>query len=126
MSFLCPKCAAEKRTLSTIEIIELPSDARSDEITLQVLKCSQCSFSGIAVYEETRRVAIDQDSFSQIGYIIDRKDLNKIRDLIRMCPEPRNPRCDCQTHKMLGKKDSRAYWIGIKEIPKSDNFRLDL
>jgi len=126
MSFLCPKCSHPGKTLKTTNLIELPADARSDEITLQVVECAECSFKGIAVYEESRRGALDQDSFSHTGYSIANKDLDEIRRLLRSCPDPRNSRCECPAHKKLGKKDSRGYWIGIKQISKSDSVRMDL
>jgi hypothetical protein len=107
-------------------LIELPADARSDEITLQVVECSKCGFKGIAVYEESRRGALDQDSFSHTGYEITNQDLDEIRRLIRSCPDSNNSRCACPAHKKLGEKDSQAYWTGIKNISKSDSFRMDL
>ena len=40
MSFICPECSSSSRTLKISDRIELPSDARSDEITLQIVALS--------------------------------------------------------------------------------------
>ena len=126
MSFLCPNCSDPDRTLATIDLIELPSDARSDEITLQVIKCASCGFAGIAVYEESRRGALGQESFLHTGYGVNQGDLTRIRNQIKACPDFRNPRCDCLAHQILGKKDARGNWIGIRGITKDHPFKMDL
>ncbi len=66
MPFQCPECST--KTLKITHKLELPPDSRSDEITLQIIECSGCGFGGIAVYEESRRGALDDDSFDHTGY----------------------------------------------------------
>ena len=56
MTFLCPEC--EHKSLNITAKIELPPDARSDEITLQVVECAQCRFFAIAVDKASRRGAL--------------------------------------------------------------------
>ena len=66
MALQCPDCTLY--TLQTAISIELPPDSRSDEIALQVVRCSQCGFSGLAVYEESRRGALDDESVDHRAY----------------------------------------------------------
>ena len=42
MGFICPKCRGI--SLEITSTIELPPDSRSDEITVQILKCTKCGF----------------------------------------------------------------------------------
>jgi hypothetical protein len=106
--------------------IELPPDNRSDEITLQIVVCSRCRFSGIAIYEESRRGALNNDSYSHIGYRVNGKELRKLRKMIRRCPEPANRQCGCHVHQELGARDTSGRWIGIKEIQSEGEFELRL
>jgi hypothetical protein len=126
MPFLCPECSSSQRSLEIKARIELPPDSRSDEITLQVVACSRCHFAGIAVYEESRRGALDDESFTHIGYRVSAKDLKKIRGMIQQCPQPDNWRCRCPTHQKLGTRDSSGRWNGLKEIPYEGEFELRL
>ena len=77
MSFLCPECSS--RSLNIILSLELPPDSRSDEITLQTVECSQCGFSGIAVYEESRRGALDSESVDHYSYRVGVDDLRALK-----------------------------------------------
>ena len=40
-------------------------------------------------------------------------DLRTIRDLIRRCPDRKNPQCRCAAHQTLGRRDDAGRWIGI-------------
>lgn len=57
-----------QKTLKTTHSLELGPDHRSDERTLQTIECSNCSFKGIAVYEESRRGSFDSESWHHDGY----------------------------------------------------------
>jgi hypothetical protein len=59
MSFVGPECHAN--SLAITQSIELPPDGRSDEISLQIVACQACGFAGTAVYEESRRGALDSE-----------------------------------------------------------------
>ena len=126
MPFLCPECSSPQRSLNIQAKIELPPDSRSDEIALQIVVCSRCGFSGIAVYEESRRGALDDESFTHVGYRVSDEDVRKLRRMIRQCPEPRNPRCRCPVHRELGRKDSSGRWNGLAGIPLEEGFMLRL
>ncbi|MBN1316839.1 MAG: hypothetical protein JXA42_15275 [Anaerolineales bacterium] len=123
MAFLCPECSSY--SLKITLKIELPPDSRSDEITLQVIKCTQCDFQGIAVYEESRRGRLDSESFSHTGYLVSKADVSALKKMIRQCPAPRDKRCDCQVHRQLGRKDIGGRWAGLVDIDTTGIFQLE-
>jgi hypothetical protein len=126
MPFLCPECASAQRSLKIKARIELPPDSRSDEITLQIVVCSRCRFAGIAVYEESRRGALDSESSTHIGYRVSAREVTRLRRMIQRCPEPRNWRCKCPVHQELGAQDSSGRWNGLKDVPHEGEFELRL
>ena len=69
MEFVCTKCLGASMKITSS--IELPPDSRSDEITVQTLKCSKCGFAGLGIYEESRRRRLDSESFHHHGYHMD-------------------------------------------------------
>lgn len=125
MPFLCPECSTSQ-SLKINAKIELPPDSRSDEITLQIVECSRCRFAGIAVYEESRRGALDDESFSHVGYRVSARDLGTLKRTIAQCPEPNNWRCGCSAHQTLSKKDVGGRWNGLQGIECRERFKLIL
>jgi hypothetical protein len=89
----------------------MPPDARSDEIALQIVKCQRCHFEAVAIYEESRRGALDSEEFDHYGCALDQKELKELKALIKQCPEPKNRRCSCDTHLKLDRKDASGRWI---------------
>lgn len=124
MSLTCPKCEAPDRTLDIKERIELPPDSLYDEITIQVIKCTECDFSGVAVYEESRRGSLDDEVSNHYGYKVNNRNLKKLRRMIDQCPEPSNWDCNCGIHKDLGATNFRGRWSGIKKIKTGSKFSL--
>jgi len=125
MPFTCPKCST-RSALRITGSLELPSDARSDEITLQIVACEQCGFAGIAVYEESRRGSLDSDSFDHTGYRVSARDLAALRKAISQCPQPGNPRCSCAAHRRYGRRNAAARWSGLEDVPLGQRFRMVL
>jgi len=121
--FVCPKCS-HHGSLKIVLSIELPPDSRSDEITLQIVECSDCRFAGIAVYEESRRGPLDSESFDHTGYYASRDKLRDLGKAIRSCPEPRNPRCQCPAHQTLGKTDASGRWNALRDLETAETFPL--
>ena len=124
MPFLCPTCS--EKSLRITSKIELPPDSRSDEIALQIVACSQCSFAGIAVYEESRRGAMGSESFDHTGYRVSAEDLAALRKTISRCRQPRNRRCRCSAHRELGSRDGSGRWNGLEGIHREGAFTLRL
>lgn len=123
MPFFCPDCSAPG-SLGIVRSLELPPDSRSDEITLQVVECSRCGFAGIAVYEESRRGALDSESFDHVGYRVGADDLKALREAVETCPAPDNWRCGCSVHRRLGRKDASGRWTGLDDLRREGTFAM--
>ena len=125
MPFRCPKCSSPG-SLGIIVTIELPPDASWDEITLQVIRCKTCHFSGVAVYRESRRGALKEEIIHHMGYSMQDKDLKVLERMIRNCPKPSNWRCDCPVHRKLGSKDDQGRWNGLSGMGAGHTFDMKL
>ena len=124
MPFNCPEC--RNKSLEIIKSIELPSDSRSDEITLQVVQCRSCSFTGIAVYEESRRGVLGSEVFDHTGYRVKKTEVKRLRSAINACPHPRDSHCGCAAHQKLGSQDTSGRWNGLSGIDLQDAFEMVL
>ncbi len=124
MPFQCPECSLH--TLKIIHKLELPPDSRFDEITLQVVECSRCGFGGIAVYEESRRGALDDDSFDHTGYRVGGDDLRALREAMRTCPRPADHRCTCSAHREFGARAESGRWNGLSGVRRGSAFAMRL
>ena len=123
MPFLCPACSTP-RSLAITSRLELPPDSRSDEITLQVVECARCGFAGLAIYEESRRGSLSDESFDHYGHHIHAADLDTLRTAIAVCPKPRDRRCRCAAHRRLGRKNEFGRWNGLADVRLGDAFRM--
>lgn len=110
MPFLCPDCKSQ--TLKIGDTLELPPDAYDDEITLQTVACGRCGFQALAVYRESRRGALDAETWRHEGYRVAERDFQAIKAAMRRCPAPRDSRCQCPAHKRLGRKSGHR-WDGL-------------
>jgi hypothetical protein len=123
MPFSCPECRAQG-TLRITHRLELPPDARSDEITLQVVRCSTCGFEGLAVYEESRRGALDSESFSHTGYAAEKAQLNAFKAAVRRCPRPGDRRCTCAAHERYAQHEVHGRWTGLDLFELGSSFPM--
>ena len=124
MGFLCPDCTRE--TLRIIKKIELPSDSRSDEISLQVIQCNKCGLLGVAIYEESRRGSLISESYSHIGYLLPEEIMDAVIQAIEKCPDVRNTRCKCSSHKYFHKLDGDKRWSWINNQSPLKSFQMNL
>ena len=125
MPFRCPQC----QTVDSLEIgfsIELPPDRNSDEISLQVVMCSVCSFRALAVYEEFCHSSAEAASFTHIGYRVSRDAVDSVLAAIQSCPDPYNPHCSCPAHTSLGQQDVYKEWSGLLELERGRTFSMRL
>lgn len=122
MGFACPQCS--ENNLAIGRSIELPADSRSDEITLQVVKCEHCGFGGVAVYQESRRGALDSEAWEHVGYQINDPDLKIIVDLISACPQPLDAGCHCFSHRSLGEQNDQGRWSGLNTFNVTSTFAM--
>lgn len=124
MPFRCPQCLTLD-SLQILQSIELLPDRHCDEISLQVVECSACSFRGLAVYEEFIRGA-ETDAWNHTGYWVSPDAVNAVLEAMRSCPDPHNTRCGCEAHLSLGKKDVDGIWRGLLEMKNSHTFSMRL
>ena len=123
MSFVCPRCTVPKLNITLG--IELPPDKRADEITLQLLECSVCGWTGLGVYREYKRgMQVGNERFEHIGYHLPDGEYRMVRRLLSRCPSRRNPFCDCMVHRMLGHRDLDGNWDGLNTIRTHESFQL--
>ena len=125
MGFRCPECSTPGWLVIT-QKIELPYDSRSDEIQLQIVKCGRCRFEAIAVYEESSRGRLDDESIDHRGYYVSTGDLKKVKSMISNCPDPKNARCRCWSHRQLGSKDKSGRWNGLADIEFGQRFEMQI
>jgi hypothetical protein len=123
MAFVCPECAA--KTLKIASRLELGPDSRWDEITLQTVRCSRCKFEGVAVYQESRRGALDSEIVHHYGRRVGADDLKRSKRAIEACPDPGDPRCGCDAHRELNERDGGGRWIWLDGV-RGEVFGMDL
>ncbi len=120
----CPKCNAG--TLKIISCIELAPNSRSDEISVQITRCSQCRFTGLAIYEESRRGPLDKESIAHRGYCVSSTNLTALKQLMKQCPDPRNPKCQCEVHRAIGRVDDDGRWNGLEDVLNTPIYKIQL
>jgi hypothetical protein len=125
MSFVCPDCLTPGALEITLSL-RLPFDSRSDDIALQIVECSHCKFQGVAVYEESRRGALDSESWDHSGYRVAKDDLTALIETMRQCPRPSNDECQCPAHRALGRTDASGRWCGIDHLKVLGGFPMRL
>jgi len=123
LPFTCPDCSRPGSLRITLRI-ELPPDSRSDEITLQVVECSDCGFAGIAVYEESRRGSLGSETWNHTGYHLPKAELRDLRKMMKSCPDPTNPRCTCAAHQYLSPTDAAGRWNALHSLDTRDAFPI--
>jgi hypothetical protein len=120
--FYCPQCLAF--SLQICSTLELPFDSRSDEISLQILKCAKCGFVGLGVYEESRRGKLDSESIEHRGYILDDSEMSNIEKMIKKCPNPKNSNCKCKVHHSLSTITKEGRWNWLKKAHIKESFKI--
>jgi hypothetical protein len=123
MAFFCPEC----RTchLGITASIFLPSDSRSDDIVLQLVKCETCAFQAVAIYEESRRGALNSESSDHTGYYVSEDAWKNLHHQIATCPQPDNTSCQCAAHSSLGNQDQQGRWVGLNAIETKNFFPME-
>lgn len=124
MSLICPACTS--RTLEIESFLELPPDSRSDEITVQIIGCQRCGFAGVAVYEESRRGGLGQESVDHAGYQVDEDDLAALREKLASCPAPADPHCTCVVHREVGRQDATGRWRELGGLLLGERFAIEI
>lgn len=125
MSFRCPECL-DPTALKITAGIELPPDNRSDEITLQIITCAACGFTGLAVYQESRRGSFGRESFEHVGYYAPASQVAALQQMLTCCPDAGNRWCRCPAHHTLATRDTAGRWNGLDMLRCEKPFKLRL
>jgi hypothetical protein len=125
MSFACP-CCQQPASLAIVASIELPPDTRSDEIALQVLACEACEFRALAIYEESRRGALDSEAWEHTGYAVPGSLLERVKESIQRCPNQADSSCGCPSHRGLNRVDRVGRWQAPEGIAGTQSFAMRL
>lgn len=121
--FVCPLC--DHASLNINCGIELPPELGSgDELTLQVVSCSWCSFRGAAIYEESRQGSISSESCHHYCFAAPADALTNLQRLIESCPQRRKRRCRCSAHLTIGCRDESGRWMPPLPITGSKQFQM--
>jgi hypothetical protein len=112
--------------MESVALIALPSDARSDDITLHLVQCG-CGFFGLVIYEESRRGSLDSECWDLTGLLVPRWHFDQLLQSLKDCPEPTNSDCECEAHLELGafqQPSGRVY--ATVGLPSSGSFPVRL
>ena len=124
MTFICPRCCGISLKINSS--IELPPENRSDEITVQTFRCSECGFAGLGIYEETRRGRLNSELVHHRCYYLEDSTLVSIEKMIRRCPKPKKSNCKCKSHLSFHKVDKYGRWNWFEKIPHKESFKLEI
>jgi hypothetical protein len=123
--FVCPDCL-RAGSLQITHSLQLPPDSQSDDITLQVVACNQCSFRGLATYEESHRGALTAEGWRHNGCRADGDTVRQTIAAIARCPNPQDAACTCAVHQQLGARDSTGRWMGLAGCAQAGLFPMRL
>ena len=123
MYFSCPECG-RPGCLEIASVLELPADARSDEIQVQTLRCRSCGLLAAGVYEESRRGGLDDESIDHRGFRLEPEAWRRLAGTVASCPRPRDKHCPCPAHRELGLKNEYGRWIGLDPFSPGPGFPL--
>ena len=95
-NFVCPRCAAASLVIHGV--MELGPDDDSDERSLQQIACAACSFTGCALYEESRRGA--GDAWRHTAHDA-AAAVTALAQALTACLAPRDHSCSCAAHDAI-------------------------
>ena len=117
----CPRCG--RPALAITAALDLPADGRSDEISVQLLRCGGCDLRAVGVYEESRRGW--EESVDHRGWVVDQEVWASLAAEIGRCPAPRDHRCGCPLHRAWGAQDELGRWRGLAAVRAGDWFPIE-
>ena len=112
MEFICPRCRGVSMKITSN--IDLPPDSRSDEVSIQIIKCSKCGFAGLGIHEETRRGKLDSESVNHRGYYLDDSTLASLEKRISNAQSQRN---------LVANAESIALWVAQTNLADGTGLR---
>lgn len=117
--FVCPACGNKALTIQ--RNIELGSDARDDEFSLQAVSCSECAFVGVATYQESRRGA--EESWDHLCYRMEAADFEPFLEMLTKCNAATDSKCSCEAHSHFGRRDERVRLRPLDKLEHDKNHR---
>lgn len=121
MGFNCPGC--NNISLKIVKSIELGSDSRSDEYSLQAIECEKCTLVGVSTYQESRRGA--QESWEHIGYKMENSHYQEFFKLLNQCNNPTDSKCSCEAHIYFGVNNNYATLKPLDKL-KLENYPFSM
>jgi len=120
-NFICPDC--KTKSLVILKSIELGTDSRSDEYSLQAIKCKNCGMVGVAIYEESDRGA--EETWDHAGYRMEKVDFKVFLKQLSQCNTPTNIKCTCPGHTHFRYKTKYGTLYPLHKI-KHDRIRFPM
>ena len=108
--FVCNGCKAA--ALKITKVLELQPEDDHDEQSLQIVACDHCAATYVAVYEESRRGALDSEASHHVAWRVPAQTARDVELAIDACPTPRDDRCPCETHRSFNHGGFRAQLSG--------------
>ncbi|HSO27941.1 MAG TPA: hypothetical protein VLS48_07705 [Anaerolineales bacterium] len=124
MGFRCPVCG-DPQGLQIAASLELPGDAQMDEISLQAVRCAACGFCGSAVYAESRRGALDDESWRHQGYGMAPEEFAWLQRSLLSCPNSVQRDCRCAAHRRFARQDTSGRWAGLSGLSLGLQFEVE-
>ncbi len=106
---MCPSC--QKPSLLVDLTFEVGKDTEWDQITLQVLRCKECDFTGLGL--DCASFKSGGEGRDHSGYPVNAILTKILSGLLRTCSKRRDPNCRCLAHRLVGRRDPAGYWKGI-------------
>jgi hypothetical protein len=121
MAFSCPECASPASLVITSGL-ELAPDANWDEISVQILRCANCGFCGVALYQESRRGAFGDSLVVHQGYAVALQNFRILEQAIAACPSPGDHHCECRSHALIEQVYASGAWRGADTDQEGNGF----
>ena len=121
MELICPGCG--RATLEIVASLEMGPDDSSDENQIQAVRCESCLFTGVAVYEESRRGS--DDAWHHFGYPISTEAYDELAGRLQSCGSPHSSGCDCAAHAFY-RVFKDGYWRGLDRLSIDRDRMFDL
>jgi hypothetical protein len=101
MPFFCKMC--NKPALGIDRTVRFPPDDHSDDVSIQVLRCSACNRRALATYQASRRGS--EERWHHECYPVPEDIIVKFENEFAACPSPESKRCTCPAHTNFDRKN---------------------
>jgi len=123
MGFSCPDCRFPAR-FEIASSLELPPDTNWDEISMQIVRCANCGFCGVALYQESRRGAFGKSLIVHQGYAVALQNIGILEQAIATCPSPGDHHCECRSHALIQQVYASGAWRAADTDREGPGFEI--